>query len=468
MPSGTHWTLNPKKWFGSNSNASKGNTLPRLQHRGTVSTTTTNSSLPRFLPGPNQIPIVPVSVSTELYQEKRYISMASNATPIRQFQLPAFSARREQGTALYPSSAGIWNHQSICLPKRTEPTIRKQRRRGAEDLSIDTTTRWNVPQTPKRIYNLPQHDHTIEKKAQNGPSNISRQCLIDYPRQSFNPTEEFSSTLSSASSTSSLMEERDYTSTSGIYTDERQFIDSKETLEIRSITSMGDSHTTFQKIHNRPLIHRFRRPLSVLENDDEQRRRESSIQQAHRSCSAEDVLQSTPTNRSRALTEIDEENAEKPITIHRASNMTLEKVGFVRIGNDSYRLTVDKSEELYHRRKHSIDSLVQYSDPEENDGDDEEDEALPAAHDEESYAELPRTSSTEQLNNLIQEDLRHLLDQCFRPMINSIGKTRPTKTQQLRLKRNTHDSTPLRAEDIAEKLYSSVNYPIYSQFQRCC
>lgn len=393
--------------------------------------------------------------------------MTTNCTPIRQLQLPAFSAGRDRRAALDSAA----NRSPICLPKHTEPTIRKNRRGGAEELSINTTRLTNQPAT-RIIYNLPAYQTVVSKSTDLGSSMLSRRCLIDYPTKSSNRIEDASS-LSSSSRISSYIDEHDNSSTSGVYTDELQQTESKETMEVLSITSIADSQLSLNKGHRRPIVHHYRRPMSVFEAiDDESQFRQESFKLSNRSCSAEGILKTTlpliPTKVRQPLDLVDPK-PEKVVPINRSSSMALEKAGFIRVGNDSYRLTNDTNEQLYHRRTHSIDSFARYSDDEEEEEELDNDTPLPPANDEECYATLPRTSSTEQLNNHLQEDLRLLVDQYIRPMIGSMARSRLTRNQQQRFKRPnmTNDLTPLKVEDISDKLLSSIDCSIYSQYQRC-
>jgi len=79
---------------------------------------------------------------------------------------------------------------------------------------------------------------------------------------------------------------------------------------------------------------------------------------------------------------------------------------------------------------------------------------------------LPRTSSTEQLNTNIQHDLRAIVDDYLRPMIDSVnGETIEStkKPSHHRSKRNAQ----INIDELTDKLLSSMDCSTYSQYQRC-
>jgi hypothetical protein len=460
MPSKSRWALNPRKWFGMKSNAtnkheknsnSGARTFPPPPSTATTTTTTRTmpsiSTIPIPIPIPkilavkNKLKVPPVSISNDFNKNNR-------TTSTTQLQLPAFGVRREK--TIIPS----FNRQSTFQRVHTEPTIRKNRRIEV-DLSIDTK-RWNVPALPTLSHETPKQEHFRLKQMAMTLSEMSRRCLIDYPSHSTNVLEE-SSFPTRSSSSSSIMDDNDNSSSSGIFTDERQNTESKDTLstvEVLSMESIADSHTSLNHLNTRPIIHHYRRPMSVFEtNDDKPQQSQIPLKRSHRSHSAEGTLKDNSTSKSRQAGAIIKK-LDKRIPKNQSSS-TLEKAGFVRVAHDVYRLTVNQIVNSSYPRKHSIDSFI----PDPN-----SDDSLRSANDEECYAALPRTSSTEQLNNNIQNDLRIIVDECIRPMVKSIGKSRLT-TRNPRYKRpNAH--TQLNIENITDKLLSSIDYPIYTRYQR--
>jgi hypothetical protein len=446
MPSKSRWTLIPRKWFGARSKVVQqcekdNNSISRVPP---PTATTTTRTMPRILSGKSQIKITPISISNDVNK---------NNTNVTQLQLPAFSVRRER-------TASTFSRQNTFHPTHTEPTIRKNSRLEAE-LSIDTT-RWNLPSISTSIYEPSKHETFPTKKLDTtSVSNISNRCLVDYPRHLPKKIEDCS--LPSRSSSSSVVDDNDNSSSSGIFTDELLQTEPKQTLstlEVLSIESIMDSETSLNNLQTRPIIHHYRRPMSVSEAiDDTREQRQTSVIRSHRSQSAESVIkdnQRIPTPKSRQSSAAIIKKIEKRFPMSQSPTNTLEKAGFIRVANDTYRLTVDKLDHLSYPRKNSINSFVPYSNY---------DDSLRSANDEESYATLPRTSSTEQLHNNIQNDLRIIVNECIRPMASSIGRNRLTKNDH-RYKRS-HVHTQLNVENITDKLLSSINESIYARYQRC-
>jgi hypothetical protein len=446
MPSKTRWTLNPRKWFGARSYAEhkrekKTNPVTRVPPPPPTSTTSTRtiqtvSTISRTLPTKSKIKVIPLSISNDVNKTSRAVT---------QLQLPAFIIRREKTSTTLP-------RYNTFHPTHTEPTIRKNSRLE-EELSIDTT-RSNIQPMPITICETSKFEDSPIKQIDTSLSNMSNYCLIDYPRHSENIPEEYS--LPSRSSSSSVIDDNDNSSSSGIFTDERQHTESKDTLstlEVLSIESIVDSQTSLNHPHPRPIIHRYRRPMSVFETiDDKPQQQQNSLERTHRSHSAESTLKdnqriSTPPKGQQSSAAIIKK-IEKRFP-------TLEKAGFVRVTQDTYRLNGNQINNLSHPRKNSIDLFAPYQNFED---------PLRSANDEECYATLPQTSSTEQLSNNIQNDLRIIVDECIRPMVDSIGKYRSIKNH--RHKRSQAHSQ-LNIENITDKLLSSVDCSIYSRYQRC-
>jgi hypothetical protein len=436
MPIKTRWTINPKKWFGGKSKTKhkqEPSISPSIRAPFTPATTTrtvpSTSTFSQFITGKNKNNATPMAISNTVQR---------NNTMVTQVQLPAFVIRRER----------TLNRQNTFHPTPTEPTIRKTIRIDGE-LSINTTP-WNIPTFTTSIYGNFRRNSSI-KQIEMSMSNMSHRCVIDYPRQSTNRMEE-SLLASRSSSVLSIMND-DHSSSSGVFTDERQRTNSKDTLsilEVISVESISDSDTSLNHSQKRPIIHHYRRPVSVFGtiNDKPEQR-----QLSHRSHSAEGLLKENPT-KSRQTSVAIIKKVDKGFPTSCLPPATLGKAGIVRIANDTYRLTTNKIDQP---RKNSINSFVPSLTYED---------LLRPAKNEESYAALPRTTSTEQLTNVnLHNNLRMIVDNCFRPMISSIEKSRLTKTHP-RFKRSQGGQIPLNIENITDKLLSSIDYSIYTRYQR--
>ena len=487
MPSKGRWTLNPRKWFGAIAHNSQKrekraamNTAapPPMSPPVIVRTMPSNSSNPRPLAGKGKTKVIPALS----------VTAAKTIPPIRtepsfvQFQMPAFGIRREP-TSTFLSSTRFSHRLPAFVPTRTEPSIRKNPHL-IEELSVDAT-RWNTPVTlcdnsksllspsltsqgepfQRGTYSQEQLDMNI--------SNISNQCLIGYAQPSRQYLLEKSSVSSRTRSSSSLDDIDDVheSSSSGIFTDERADLneghrtaskDTLSTLEVLSIESIIDSETSLNRCSTRPTIHHFRPTMSPFESLETKStfQRPLTLSRAQRARSAEGLLKDTPittpvTPRNRLSSAAIVKKIEKRVPTSRSPPETLGRAGFVRVDNDTYRLTTDKPDHLY--RRHRQNSIVPPLDS---------DDSLPPAHDEESYARLPRASSTEQLNNDIQNDLRALVDEYLRPVMAT--KTKPlTRSNQVR-SRAKRAHTPIKLEEITDKLFSSIDCSIYAQYQRYC
>ncbi|CAF5127891.1 unnamed protein product, partial [Rotaria magnacalcarata] len=286
--------LNPRKWFGTTSNASQKrdknqNLLTRAPPTAPGTTRATPPINQCRSPTKSKTRVAPTPISNDTNKNTILTS-----TSITQLQLPAFGIRRERMSNFLPSA--VFSRQSTFIPSHTEPSIRKNGRLE-EPLAIDTT-RWNSQATPssdapsKHTY-FPGNFRATENII--SMSNMSRQCLVDYPRYSAHITKESSSpTRSSSSSSSSFYDDNYNSSSSGIYTDERQRTESKDTIstvEVLSIESIVDSPTSSNHISTRPIIHHYRRPMSVIETtEDKPQQRQNSLLLSNRSQSAEGIL----------------------------------------------------------------------------------------------------------------------------------------------------------------------------------
>jgi hypothetical protein len=479
MPSKSRWTLNPRKWFGTISNsAHKQAKKPQIKNSvGPLpATTQTNRSIsivPRLLTSKNRTKVIPTSSSIN---DNNYINNTNNFASFTQFQLPPFSVRREKTSTLL----------NTLLPTRIEPSIRKNSQ-FKEELAIDTT-RWY---TETKVYDISKsfitsqyeknsQENSSEKQTEVNLSNISNQCVIGYPQNLSNNFIEKTPPPTRSHSLSSIddNDEQDKSSSSGIFTDERADLndrhcttskDTLSTVEALSIESIPDSQISLNHFQSRQVIHPYRLPLSAFQTintKSSQLQRQTPISRFHRSHSAENILKdnqitSPIITKSRQSSAAIAKKIEKRIPISRSPPITLEKAGFVRISNATYRLTIAKDDHLYHRQRQN--SIVQYLNYEDS---------LPPANNEESYATLPRTSSTEQLNNNLQNDLRAIVDDYLRPTVALINKTTYQSTKNHpRSKRsqnnNNNEQTQINIEDITDKLLSSIDCSTYAQYQRC-
>jgi hypothetical protein len=203
--------------------------------------------------------------------------------------------------------------------------------------------------------------------------------------------------------------------------------------------------------------------METIENKSTQLPNESSINRSYRAYSAENILKDNPVvtpviSRNRQSSAAIIKKIEKRNLQGRSPPIPLEKAAFVRVTNDTYRLTTEKDDHLYRRQRPN--SVIKYLHHEDS---------LPPADDEESYATLPRTSSTDQLNNNLENDLRAIVDDYLRPVAASMNKklSPSTKIQQ-RSKRSqmNNEQTEINIDDITDRLLSSVACSAYSQYQR--
>jgi hypothetical protein len=491
MPSKRRWALNPRKWFGSISNTAhkreKNNQVidciiplppPAKQSTRTILAT---AVVPRVLTSRSKTKITPILSINDNNNS------AHTSGSFTRFQLVPFNPRREKTTVLL-SSTTLFNQTSTFVPTRFEPSIRKNDQ-SKEDLSINAARR-NTETMSYDSSKLPilslQYGNTlernsIEKQSEMNISNLSDQDLLDCRQDS---SDDFINKIlvprrSHSSSSLSIDDNdtRDESSSSGVFTDERADTndryrkaskDTLSTLEVLSVESIADSQTSLNHGQSRPSSHQYRLPLLSLETIENKSIRlppgEKSISRSYRAYSAENILKDNPIitpviakNRQSSAAII--KKIEKRIQPGRSPPITLEKAGFVRVTNDIYRLTTDKDDHLYRRQRQN--SVIQYLHHEDS---------LPPADNEESYATLPRTSSTDQLNNNLQNDLRAIVDDCLRPVAASINKktSHSTKTQQRSKRSQTNNEhTQINIEDLTDKLLSSVACSTYSQYQRC-
>jgi len=490
MPSKGRWKLNPRKWFGTIANSTHkrdkntqiNNPVVQLPSAATtVRIIPTKSIVPRILTSRSKTKVIP----TSSINNNNYTNASTYFT---QYQLPPFTVRREKTSLLTSSSTALFNRTNTFLPTRIEPSIRKNSQ-FKEELSIGTT-RWTteiiaydttksviLPSLSLKSRNSPEQNAS-EKQSEINVSNVPEQCLIDYPRISSNDFIKKSPSPARSHSSSSIddNDENDESSSSGIFTDERTDSndhhrkaskDTLSTVEVLSIASIADSQSSLNYGQSGPLTHRYRLPAATFEtlnNKSSQVQPQTPITRSDRARSAENILKNnqvaTPIiTKSHQSSAAIVKKIEKRIATSRSTPVTLEKASFVRVANATYRLTIDKDNHLYRRQRQN--SIVQYSNYEDS---------LPPANDEESYARLPRTSSTEQLNPNTQNDIRAMVDDCLRPMVDSINKTtyRSIKAhhRSKRSHNNNNEHIQINIDDIADKLLSSIGCSTYAQYQR--
>ncbi|CAF1147882.1 unnamed protein product [Rotaria sordida] len=471
MPSKGRWTLNPRKWFGTLSSAShkpdRKSQIINSTATGTLkvaapipapATTITTREMPstltttpRLLTARNKIKAMPTFSTMNDNNSSNAVSSYT------QFQLPAFNMQREKSATLL-SSSKFFNNGNLLVPKRTEPSIRKNVQLN-ETLSIDTTRCNNeqiINDRSKLLSsshgNFLQQNSIDPQQSQINISILSNECIVDFPQSFSNHfLEKFRPSIQTRSSSSMDDNDiRDESTSSGIFTDERTDINdghrspSKDTLsilDIISVESIDDSQTSLNHCQSHSFVPCHRLLTSTLEINDNKLsplQRQKPIGRSHRTCSAEDILKDNQINtpvitKSRQSSAAIVKKIEKRIPTNRSPTATLEKSGFVRIANDTYRLTMDKDNHLY-RRQHR-NSIIQCSNY---------DDSLPPANDEESYATIPRTSSTEQLNDNLQNDARAIVDDCLRPIVASINKTSDrSRKHHHRSKRSHTNNEPI-------------------------
>ena len=437
MPSKTRWRLNPKKWFGHKSHAGQKQesmTVQQLIPPPTATTTTRSiTTISTNLSDRSKTRVVPISFSNVMNRQH---------TVANPFQMPAFRFQRQRNTF-----------------QHTEPTIRKNSR-IEENLAFDIT-RVNISSIVQTKIPEDFEQDEPEKPLEISILDLSHRCVVDYPREISNQTQNKTSlpSRSSSSSALSLNDGSDSSSSSGIFTDERQRTESKETLsnlEVLSIESIADSQMSMNQIPTRPIIHHHRRPVSVFElTDDKPQKRQTPFEQSQRCQSAEGILKDTQTispNKSRQPSAAIMKKLDKRPTTSRSPSTALIKSGFVRVANDTYRLTGSTVNHFSFDTRRELNPSYDH------------DDVLRSANDEAWYATLPRTTSTEQLHNT-QTDLRMIVDECIRPLRTSIGKTNPPiKPNNNRFRRT---QTQLNIENISERLLASVDYRMYTRYQRC-
>ncbi|UJR30809.1 hypothetical protein I4U23_018327 [Adineta vaga] len=436
MTSKKRWTLMPRKWFGSLVNAAQKRDQEKQSQLDYIVSTST-LTIPKRTTGRN--PTFP--------------SSANNSKPsnlVTQFQLPAFNVRHGKTSTVLPIPT-IFSQTTAFGSIRQEATIREHNP-SIEPLSIYTRRsiiRAKV-HNPTDTHVLPRISTSRDYSSRKQSDASEHQCLLDSGQNSPRRCSKHSSSISRTHSSSS-MDNNDSLS-SGIFSDqqtdsiEHHPLPSKDTLsklENLSTESLNESHTT--------PIPPYRLSIPSFETTDKplsyQTLNQSTTIHFHRVQSAERILKDNENNRqiitkSRQSSAAIIKKIEKRLPIHRPPSNTLEKTNFIRITNDTYRLTSTRENQHFYRR-HRPNSVIQHS---------IYDDSLPSANNEDSYAELPRTSSTEQLDKNLQNDLRAIVESIDHSIISS--STTPENPNAI-------------LENITDKLLSSMDSSIYAQYERC-
>jgi hypothetical protein len=459
MPTKTHWTLNPKRWFENISpSAQKREKKDNLALPTTITVARTTSirfNAAQVSRTKSNVKVTPVAVSHNAEN-----SNAPASTLVTQLQLPPFTIRRERVAILLPSLS--FNRPTTFVPIHTEPTIRRSGQ-CAEKLAIDTKR--GVTQSVSLVISGPPRPENLPRNSlmETHAVSTSQHWLTDHSRQSYDPAVE-SSSPRRWSPGSSLLNDNGHLSSGIAGTSVVHKPSSKETpsmMKAISVESLTESETSLTHPQCLPIIHHYQ----IIANDNGPQRQTSPVSSTQSLC-LEDVFEDSQTfsigtvKRSQSSVVMDK-STEKRFRISqspRAPPTDTELASGVPVTPD--RLSVDHMDEFCSSPHHSIDSFVASC---------HSDDSLRPANDEECYARLPCGSSTEQINNNIQNDLRIIINGYLRPMVSSIGQNRSTKPHH-RSKRAhvSNEDTELIIEDITDKLLSSIDYPIYTQHQRCC
>lgn len=490
MLSKRRWALNPRKWFGSLSSAARKRDK-KVQENACVVQLPPPPKPTRAAQPPPTITLITVSRSkTKITPAVPSNDTYSNNTKIistsfAPLQSTVSNPNHEKSSVATRVSPTLFRRANTLLPTRLGPSIQNRcpnkdeilidtKRRSTQMINCDNLkliTALQYPSAPQQNATqipLPTNvAHDLDQKLFDRSRSTSINCI----RKSSVPG------LSHSPSPSSLSIEdndaRDGSSSSGVFTDERADMnersdrkasrDTLSTLDALSVESIDDSQTSLNHQPSRRTLCQYRLPLSTFQNNDNRSARlrsATSIAHSHRAHSAENILKENSVavvpvvNRTRQSSAAIVKKIEKRTAPGRSSST--EKIGLIRTANDTYRLTPDKDDHLYRRRS----SIVSYTN---------HDDSLPPADDEESYAALPRTSSTEQLSNNVQNDLRAIVDDCLRPMAAAMNKTsRSTKTHHRSKRAHTNqDHMQIDIEDITDRLLSSIDCSTYAQYQRC-
>lgn len=414
----THWPLSHTKWFEHLPSAvptrsrKENGILPALP-TAAARTTSLTFSMAQPSKAKSSKKIAPVLSQSD-----------ADTTPatVIPLQLPPFNLRRERAATLLPSLP--FTRPTNFVSVHTEPTIRRSGRCAAS-LAVDTKR--PMPQAvpllitmPPRTPNLTRHAPVEGAVTQRS---VTEHSIVD------------SSLLKRHSFGSSLMNDNHHYS-SGVgenSTEVKSELKNEpsivKALSVESLTASESSPIPSRCV---PIIDHYQMLARDDLFEDSQTFSAGTIKRSQSSAVASSAGERVQTGPS---------STDPPAYIPKTPS-------------------VQSMDELRSPSRHSMASLAASC----HSGD-----SLRPANDEECYATLPRGSSTEQVNNHVQHDLRIIINGYLRPMASSIGPNPPTKshTRSKRASISTEE-TQLIIEDITDKLLSSIDYPIYSQHQRCC
>lgn len=442
MASKKRWTLMPKKWFGPIAHAAQKRDRERRSQLDQL-VTPVGYVVPQGCTGRNQAKVTPIALITE-------DNPTEPARTTTRFHLPAFSARRKKPSSILPIPSAVNPTQNLDC-SYAKPSIQKYPQL-IEPLSMYMTR----PIAPAAVQDTIDVLVLPPVASQRGPT----RC--DQTNPYANRRRRQSTSLTRTHSSSSA--ENNDCSSSGVFSeqradgDERQQKDASSTVEILSVDSLNGSRASLDDRQSPPPpVVRYRLSIPTLEPLSKPPLRvlnQSATIHYHRAPSVERIARERQKTRSTLLKAHQSSAAivkkiEKRLPLHRSPPSASEKTISVRLSNDTCRSSSDKENHLYRRqRPHSIVSQPAY------------DDSLPSANDENWYAHVPRSSSTEQVHNNLQNDLRAIVDDYLRPMVDAVDQPAALSADE------TQNSSLL--ENITDKLLSSMDSSIYAQYQRCC
>ena len=438
MPSKGRWALNPRKWFGAISHAAhkRDQNTPINDCAPTPPSLTMNHSgltagnFSLLLIGKNKT--------------KPSKSPADTAASFKHYELPAVRKRTEKNASLLSLSPSklFYRRNPMTLAPPPIPATGRNAALSHEQKPIHSDRQRItaiVHDNSEHVFS-PSLSCTFpnlnEGRRRNERPPSARPPLVDNPPHlSDNPILRSSS--SSMDGTNELSTSSS-SSASGIFTDERPDLnhhrpskDTRSTVEVRSIESRSYSRTCLYDEHVR--LSRSDRRLSVSQQST---RSLAASQRSERALRNDGYISKSITRPSAAGIV---KKIEKRSPADRLPGITVaQKSTSMRTPNDSHR--------LYRRRR----SLAEHAHP---------DDWLRSASNEDSYANLPRTSSTQQLNHYSSDSLRAMVDTYLRPAISSRNVRQYAETNDER--------TEPSIEDITGKLLSSIDCSIYARYERC-
>ena len=436
MPSKVNWTLNPRRWFGAIASTThkrdqnapindSAQTSPSLTMNHSVPTTGTLSFV---LAGKNKTKVAPA-------MGKSSKNAADATASFKHYELRAVRTRSDKNSSLLSSSPSrlfyrrtpmglvappINSTGRYAAPSHEQKSTHANRQKTTAVVH-DTSEYVFSSSVPCIFPNLNDNRRRNERTKVELPPSPQPPLVKDPSHSSDHPMLRRSSSSIcgtndlSASSTSS---------TSDICTDERPDLnhrrpskDTRSTVEVRSIESRPHSRTCLYDEHVR--LSRSDRRLSTF---------------SHKSTDFASYDYSQSITRASAASIL--KKIEKRLPLERLPSISIaQKSTSMRTSNDSHR--------LYRRRRPR--SLARHV---------HADDWLRSASEEASYANLPRTSSTQQFNHYSSDSLRAMVDTCLRPRSSSRNVREYAETNE--------KTTEPNVEDITGKLLSSIDCSIYA------